>query len=78
MVLNPNKGLMECQRMTDGVKPTSGIFQRMMDNEFKGRPMTAVRTDDVIISGETDEELLNNITNALKKCDLGVTVRKEK
>ena len=79
MMLNTNKGLMECQRMTDGMKPASGIFQRMMDNEFKGSPMTAVRTDDVIISGRTDEEHLNNITNALKKlCDLGVTVRKEK
>ena len=61
------------------MKPASGIFQRMMDNEFKGSPMTAVRTDDVIISGRTDEEHLNNITNALKKlCDLGVTIRKEK
>ena len=40
--------LMECQRMTDGMKPASGIFQRMMDNEFKGSPMTAVRTDGVV------------------------------
>ena len=56
--------------MTDGMKPASGT---MMDNEFKGCPMTAGRTDDVIISGEMDEKHLENIKNVLKKLsDVGV------
>ena len=79
MVINTNKGLMQYQRMPYGIKPASAIFQGIMDTVLANVPMTGVRTDDILISGRTDEEHLQNL---LKVMDLlkvmGVTVRKEK
>ena len=79
MVINTNKGLMQYQRMPYGIKPASAIFQGIMDTVLANVPMTGVRTEDILISGRTDEEHLQNLSKVMDLLKvMGVTVRKEK
>ena len=79
LVINTNKGLKEFQRMANGIKPASAIFQKVIENILQGIPMVGVRTDDVLISGLNDEDHLRNIEAVLKALyALGVTIRKDK
>ena len=66
---------MQYLRMPYGIKPASGIFQRLIENRLKNIPKTVVRIDDILVTGETDEEHLENLSmvlNVLK--EMGVTV----
>ena len=79
MVINTNKGLMQYQRMPYGIKPASAIFQCIMDNALVNVPTTGVRTDDILISGRTNDEHLKNLGKVMEILKgMGVTVRKEK
>ena len=61
------------------VKPTSGIFQRFIENKLSNIPCTVVKIDDILITGKNDEEHLKNIENVLKILnEVGATVNKRK
>ena len=79
LVINTMKGLMQFQRMPNGVKPASGIFQRYIENELKDIPYTVVKIDDILISGRNDEEHLKNVDAVLEVLEkIGATVNKGK
>ena len=40
--------------MSYGVKPATGVFQRFIENALAKIPYTAVKVDDILISGKTD------------------------
>ena len=52
--------------MPYGVKPATGTFQRFIENAFANIPYTAVKVDDILISGKTDTDHLENIEKVFK------------
>ena len=60
---NTSKGLKQPTRMLYGVKPATGIFQRFIENALANIPYTAIKVDDILISGKTDADHLENIEN---------------
>ena len=65
--------------MPCGVKPASGIFQRYIENKLSNIPCTDVKIDDILITGENEEEHLKNIKKVLGMLnEVGATVNKSK
>ena len=59
--------------------PASGIFQRVIENALTNISNTAVKIDDILISGRDDSEHLQNIEKVFQVLkDLGVTVNEKK
>ena len=79
LTINTSKGLKDFTRLPYGVKPASGIFQRVIENALTNISTTAVKIDDILISDRDDSEYLQNIENVFQVLkDLGVTVNKKK
>ena len=65
--------------MPCGVKPASGRFQRFIENKLSNIPCTDVKIDDILITGENEEEHLKNIKKVLGMLnEVGATVNKSK
>ena len=65
--------------MPYGVKPATGIFQRFIENALANIPYTAIKVDDILISGKTDADHIENIENVLRVLkEVGTTVNKKK
>ena len=58
LVINTHKGLFEYTRMPFGITSAPAIFQRTMDNLLQGLKHVSVYIDDILITGETEEEHL--------------------
>ena len=70
---------LELNRLPYRVKPASEIFQRVIENVLTNISNTAVKIDDILISGRDDSEHLQNIEKVFQVLkDLGVTVNKKK
>ena len=64
--------------MPYGIKPAKSIFQRLIENRLKNIPKTIVRIDDILVTGETDEEHLENLRKVLNVLSqMGVTVNEK-
>ena len=80
MVINTCKGLKKPNRLLNGVKPATGIFQRCMANSLSNIKKTVVRVGDVLLTGldgnqhlETLEKVFENFKRSgakinVKKC----------
>ena len=74
LIINTTRGLKKYLRMPYGIKPASGIFQKQIENCLKDIPKTIVRIDDILVTGEDDDEHLGNLTITLHVlADLVVT-----
>ncbi|XP_036343328.1 uncharacterized protein K02A2.6-like [Rhagoletis pomonella] len=60
LVINTPFGLYQYQRMPFGIASAPGLFQRLMENVIAGIPHSAVYLDDIIVSGRTNEEHMDN------------------
>ena len=79
LTINTSKGLKHFTRLPYGVKPASGIFQRVIENALTNISNTSAKIDDILISGRDDSEHLQNIEKVFQVLkDLGVTVNKKK
>ena len=79
LTINTSKGLKQYTRIPYGVKPTSGIFQRFIENKLGNIPCTVVKVDDILITGKNDEKHLKNIEKVLETLsEVGATVNKSK
>ena len=79
MTINTHKGLFRYTRLPFGVASAPAIFQRTMDSILQGIPRVCCYIDDILISGETDEEHLQNLEAVLGRLqDHGVTVKQSK
>ena len=65
--------------MPYGVNPATGIFQRFIENALANIPYTAVKVDDILISGKTDTDHLENIEKVFRVLkEIGATANKKK
>ena len=65
--------------MPYGIKPASGIFQKLIESRLKGIPFVVVKIDDILISGRNVVEHIANLEKVLMVLEeMGVTVKVEK
>ena len=77
--INTIKGLYQYNRLVFGVPPATAICQRTMENILKDIQGVVVRVDDILITGKTDAEHLNNLEEVLKRLhDKGLKLQKSK
>ena len=77
--INTHQGLFVYNRLPFGVSSSPGIFQRIMDGLLSNLPGVAVYLDDILITGKTQQEHLNNLSGVLQKLsDAGLRLKKEK
>ena len=69
VVINTHKGLYRYTRLPYGVSSAPGIFQRLMENVLQGIPNVIVYIDDILITGATDEEHIENLARVLERLE---------
>ena len=67
VTINTHRGLFKYNRMPFGVSSTPAIFQRVMDSILQGILHTIVYHDDILITGRTHREHLQNLREVLKR-----------
>lgn len=79
LTINTHRGLYRFNRLSQGVKPATGIFQQIADSMLSGTDGTAAFLDDIIIGGKTKEECLQRTRDVLTRLqNYGFTLRIEK
>ena len=77
--INTHRGLFQYNRLPFGVSSAPGIFQRAIDGLVKGIPYVAAYMDDILLTGETQEQHLANLTAVLERLKTaGVRLKKPK
>ena len=79
MVISTHKGLFAYKRLQYGLNSAAGIFQRAMENVFKGIPHIAIYLDDILITAPTLEEhfrILELVLNRVQEA--GLRLKKDK
>ena len=64
--INTHKGLFQYTRLPYGISSALGMFQRNMENLLQNIPYVIFRLDDILVSGASDEDHLNNLEEVLK------------
>ena len=79
VTINTHRGLYRYNRLPYGVSSAPGIFQRTMESLLSGIPYTSVLLDNILISGSTDEEHLQNLEEVMKRLsEPGLRLKKSK
>ena len=67
LTLNTHKGLYRLNRLAFGFASAPAMWQRVMDQLLSGIPKTQCIIDDIIVTGETDDEHLRNLEMVLQR-----------
>ena len=67
LTINTHTGLFQYNRLVFGITSCLAIWQRAIDQVLQGVPDTQCILDDIIITGKTDEEHLENLEKLLKQ-----------
>ena len=67
LTINTHKGLFEYNRLPFGVASAPGIFQRVMDSLLQGIGGVCVYLDDILVTGDTQDQHLFNLDKVLTK-----------
>ena len=79
VTINTHQGLYRYMRSPLGVSPAPAIFQRIMDTLLQGIPHTVCYLDDILVTGSTLQEHLQNLEEVLKRLrNQGARVKKSK
>ena len=79
LVINTHMGLFRYNRLPFGVAAAPTIFQRLMDSLLQGIPGTIVYLDDILITGASKKEHLENLQAVLHRLtQAGVRLKREK
>ncbi|XP_041931246.1 LOW QUALITY PROTEIN: uncharacterized protein K02A2.6 [Alosa sapidissima] len=79
LTINTIKVLYRYNRLVFGVASAPAIWQRAMDQVLQGVPGTQCYLDDIIVTGATDTEHLENLRQVLKRLeDYGLRARRDK
>ena len=65
VVINTHKGLFKYNRLPFGVSSAPAIFQRCMESLFHGQKGVSVFIDDILVTGSSTEEYLENLERVL-------------
>ena len=77
--INTTKGLFQYQRLPFGVSSAPAIFQRTMDSLLQDLPGVVVYLDDVLVTGDSEENHLENLNRVLERLEAaGVTLKESK
>lgn len=73
------RGVYLVHRLPFGVKTATGIFQRTMERLFQGLSGVFVFVDDIIVTGKTERDHINNLGKVFQRLvDVGLRLRKDK
>ncbi|XP_037507514.1 uncharacterized protein LOC119383455 [Rhipicephalus sanguineus] len=79
LVINTHRGLFAYNRLAYGVSPAPALFQRRMEEILRDIPGTSVYLDDVLVTGRTDDEHLQNLRKVLQRIkEPGLRLKQEK
>lgn len=77
--ISTHKGLYRYNRLPFGINSAPAIFQRTIEGCIKDLPKTTAYLDDILITGSTQEELLNNVERVFSRLmELGLRLKREK
>ena len=65
VTINTHKGLFQYTRLPFGVSAAPAVFQRCMKNLFQGCKGVSVYLDDLLVTGSTVKEYLENLDKVL-------------
>ena len=65
--INTPRGLYQYNRLPYGISAAPAIFQRVMDGLLAGLPGTVVFFDDILVTGKTESEHIENLERVLSK-----------
>ena len=78
-VINMHKGLCSYNRLPFGIHSAPAILQRTMEGILRGIPHVSVYIDDILITGETEEEHLQNVNQVLTRLETeGLRLKRKK
>ena len=69
LVINTHKGLYRYNRLCFGPSPAPAIFQKLVDNLVAGIQGVTAYLDDIIVTGQTKAEHLENMRRVLEALD---------
>ena len=69
VTINTQKGLYQYTRLPFGVASAPSIFQRTMENLLQGIPKVCIFLDDILITGATEADHLNNLHKVLTRLE---------
>nr|XP_061786525.1 uncharacterized protein K02A2.6-like [Nerophis lumbriciformis] len=79
LTITTQKGLFRYCRLPFGITSAPALFQRAMDQILHGLPGVQCYLDDILCTGSTDQEHLDNLDAALQRLkEYGLRVRKDK
>ncbi|XP_049268953.1 uncharacterized protein K02A2.6-like [Rhipicephalus sanguineus] len=79
VTISTTMGLFQYTRLPFGVASAPAIFQREMDNLFRGMRHVAMYLDDILITGINDGDHMQNLHNVLARLqDAGLKLKREK
>ena len=64
-----HKGLFHYNRLPFGISLAPAIFQRFMENLLQGINVVCVYFDDILVTGSSSEDHLQNLDKVLTKID---------
>lgn len=67
VAINTHKGLFQYNRLPFGVSAAPSIFQRIMETLLQGLPGVCLYLDDILVTGQSDQEHLTNLSAVLQK-----------
>eukprot|EP00061_Rhincodon_typus_P004721 g23279.t1 len=64
--INTHKSLYQYTRLPFGVPSVCALFQRTMESILQGLPQVAINLGDVLLTGKTNKEHMENLDIALQ------------
>ena len=79
VTINTHRGLLQYTRLPFGVSAAPGVFQRCMENLLQECKGVSVYLDDILVTGSTVDEHLQNLDKVLNKLEIaGLELNKAK
>ena len=76
--INTHKGLYQYTRLPFCISSAPAIFQRIMENILRDVPRVCVYLDDILITGKTDDEHLDNLSSVRTPRRFWVSLKRSK